>query len=944
MTSGPVNEGSITAYVRADAADFKSAMAEVQAITDKVAESDPTVTVHARTGEALTALAAVQAAQDALNDPARDSRGSAPLTGIDGLRSRLANVALPESFAVNDLQSAQRRLKLVTQEMTRAESDLNRTQSARNVLLESGSRDVQALAKGYADLTAATDKYREVEARLADARGIVSGFGGGGKNPPPKSGGTGGNGAAGLPAGAALAIGIGAVIPMVSDLAGFVAGLGGAFVGMGAAGMLAFKGITAEMKSGSDEGLVYSSLMSTLKDDLASLEQTAAHGVLTGFESAVSSVDNAMPSLTSEVDILSQGLGQVAGITLDGLTAGFQAVNPLINEAQSYIVGLANEWDQWIHSGGLAQWASDAERVFPLVSDTLGTLGQTVLRLVGDLAPLGTGMIQMIDAAAHAADVLSQVVGPALHAVGTIATDLGGPLTAGAAVAGLVAFNFTAVSTAVNKATFGMVDLGGVQAAATAKQIAYNAALADGATAADALAAGETAAKDASGPVGLAVTAVSAVVGGLVAALGSAAPAADGAASAEASYASALQASNGALNDQIRAVVAANLASGGYLQIAKSLGVDLPTLTDAVLGNKSAMDSVNATINANGMVTYKNGIRGTGTEVTKLSGEAQDLKNAIDGQNGALGSAEDQYKATHAAIGGTVSVTQQLTAAQNAATAAATTLQSALSSLGNVNMSEAQAQIAYKQSVADTTATIKKNGATLDENTQKGRDNQSALLNMAKSAVALVAAEQQQGDSEKKVQATMQQSRDAFIKAAMAAGDTRAEAKKLADQYGLIPGAVKTAFQTSGMNTALSQIAALKAAMAKIPRQFVVHFSSNASDIGITSSKIGSVARADGGPIYRAGGGWAAFIPQGTDTVPAMLTPGEFVVKDKSAAYNPQFLKAYNADPAAALASVSHTSGTHVEQHFTNIMQPGTSPAQFARELAWQGRNTGMRR
>jgi hypothetical protein len=40
-----------------------------------------------------------------------------------------------------------------------------------------------------------------------------------------------------------------------------------------------------------------------------------------------------------------------------------------------------------------------------------------------------------------------------------------------------------------------------------------------------------------------------------------------------------------------------------------------------------------------------------------------------------------------------------------------------------------------------------------------------------------------------------------------------------------------------------------------------------------------------------------------------MLTPEEFVVKQKSAAYDPQFLSAYNADPARALASVGGKGG-----------------------------------
>ena len=54
----------------------------------------------------------------------------------------------------------------------------------------------------------------------------------------------------------------------------------------------------------------------------------------------------------------------------------------------------------------------------------------------------------------------------------------------------------------------------------------------------------------------------------------------------------------------------------------------------------------------------------------------------------------------------------------------------------------------------------------------------------------------------------------------------------------------------------------------------------------------------NGGPIYRSRGGDSSdgvnFAPKGTDTVPAMLTPGEFVVNRSSAAKNLPLLRAIN--------------------------------------------------
>lgn len=55
----------------------------------------------------------------------------------------------------------------------------------------------------------------------------------------------------------------------------------------------------------------------------------------------------------------------------------------------------------------------------------------------------------------------------------------------------------------------------------------------------------------------------------------------------------------------------------------------------------------------------------------------------------------------------------------------------------------------------------------------------------------------------------------------------------------------------------------------------------------------GAVGRANGGWIYRSAGG-SAFRPRGTDVIPAMLSPGEFVVNAQSARANSELLHIIN--------------------------------------------------
>lgn len=71
--------------------------------------------------------------------------------------------------------------------------------------------------------------------------------------------------------------------------------------------------------------------------------------------------------------------------------------------------------------------------------------------------------------------------------------------------------------------------------------------------------------------------------------------------------------------------------------------------------------------------------------------------------------------------------------------------------------------------------------------------------------------------------------------------------------------------------------------------------------------------RAEGGLIYRAGGG-SIFQPKGTDTVPAMLTPGEFVIKKSS------------VDKIGTDALESINAGHYASGGLVGYLQSGGSP------------------
>ena len=107
----------------------------------------------------------------------------------------------------------------------------------------------------------------------------------------------------------------------------------------------------------------------------------------------------------------------------------------------------------------------------------------------------------------------------------------------------------------------------------------------------------------------------------------------------------------------------------------------------------------------------------------------------------------------------------------------------------------------WQQAIDDAAAAIKNNGATVDASTEKGRANRQMLVDMAGSARDNSAAQIAQGESLDAATQRMEGQRAKFIETAVAAGMSRDEAKKYADQLGLTPEAIKTTFQSNAADT-----------------------------------------------------------------------------------------------------------------------------------------------
>lgn len=143
----------------------------------------------------------------------------------------------------------------------------------------------------------------------------------------------------------------------------------------------------------------------------------------------------------------------------------------------------------------------------------------------------------------------------------------------------------------------------------------------------------------------------------------------------------------------------------------------------------------------------------------------------------------------------TDTLTASATAFTDAAADEAAALDEAMGALEEyygAALSASDATIALEQSIDDATAAAEKNGATLDLNTEAGRNNQAALNDIARSALNAATAMAENGATAEEVKGSTQRARDEFIKAAQSMGATADEAETLADKYGLIPSKVAT--------------------------------------------------------------------------------------------------------------------------------------------------------
>lgn len=287
-----------------------------------------------------------------------------------------------------------------------------------------------------------------------------------------------------------------------------------------------------------------------------------------------------------------------------------------------------------------------------------------------------------------------------------------------------------------------------------------------------------------------------------------------------------LSSTNGELNRSTRLLVATQLQQNGLAEKAAKSGISLGQLTDAVVGTDDQTNKLietwrksgkpsGETIVALGIMHGK--YQQTAQAVKAASAAADQHNNAtkknatsIKGQAGALATnTSAQKKDTSAALDATAKLKLQKDAADK--------LKTSLDLLSGKGIAAAQAELQFRDGMAQATQQVKDNGRSLSANTSAGRQNREWLLTQLSSLHDVASAQLDAGQKTSTVTQKLYSNEAALRQAAIGAGMNATQVNNLVRQYGQLPARKSTAVSAPGATTATGQVNGLHTAVGSLP-------------------------------------------------------------------------------------------------------------------------------
>lgn len=426
-------------------------------------------------------------------------------------------------------------------------------------------------------------------------------------------------------------------------------------------------------------------------------------------------------------------MGQALGNVASAMARLWMAFDPLNDSFALWLVDSTAALDRW--ADGLSETQAFQDFIDyiresgPQVAETLGALANAVLQIVEAAAPLGGPVLQALEGVGDAiATIAGSDAGPAIMATVTALALLR---------RGMATFERVSATSWVQNIK-GAETFGTRVAAARNPLLKTSAALAGIAIASSDTAQGFGLANAASGALlGTMAGPWGAAIGGAVGLMIDLTSSTGGFEVNAQSLTETLDQQTGAITENTTAFAANELEKQGVLKAANALGLSLADVTQASLGNAEAQERVNAALKAARDAFGE----GDTSEVFAFDEDAQLVTSAIGEMSGALEVGQGRIRRM-------ADATDVSTGALQRAEQAAQDFSDAVTRLNNVLERRATVRD-YEAAVDDLAASIKDNGRNFDINTEKGRNNQAALDNVATTAIRL--AENLKGAARQKV-------------------------------------------------------------------------------------------------------------------------------------------------------------------------------------------------
>ncbi|MFF2296978.1 hypothetical protein [Arthrobacter sp. NPDC058127] len=714
-----------------------------------------------------------------------------------------------------------------------------------------------------------------------------------------------------------------ALLGPVTAISSAAVGLGVAFGGMALGGIAAIAGIKHEMQDGTDVGNAYSAGLGAIKGNLAELGTSSANGMLGAFNDVVAETNIRMPFLNQFLAEGSAELGHMGGTALRGVLDGLQQMNPLIQfgavQLEKFVTWLfsfngTNGFTEFI------QYAMDNLPGTMTLIENLVTLAGHILAAYAPLGPVVLGFLNGLTG------LLNDLPLPVLAGLVTTATT--------------IAPAFNLAKTAVN--TFGdtailsalKVDMLGVSVNLAVPVVGILTAILAGAAMAMATSAAGTA--NASAAVQDYTQALkddNEELGKHVRLQAAKALSDAGAYDA----ARTLGVSQTVLTDALMGVAGAQDIVNDAVKKGKAFQEDntqnvISSTSHAMVQSEAQRNTAKAIDVVTGALNSQSGA------ISKSKQDNLDQAAAMNTTTGALTAQQIALQGQASIYGESVPVYQAAVKSQQdlADKAAQTTanmvqqndaaglLKMTLDGLNGKAISAAQAQNAFDSQLANMGTHVDKTGKTIKFTTANIGDMSAAsvalrgqLNSQVSGLMAVVEANGGLNDSTGQAKAEMEKMRTQIIDNAVAHGVDKDAVTAYVDKLLTIPASVPPTKLEIDKAKAEADIATFQAHVDAVHGKTIDLITRESTQKtadtmgtrtnpvtgeqetyvstpggaeapgngGVGTATGGSmwIARASGGPVnYLAAGGHPGQ-PQGTDTVPAWLTPEEFVFKRASA-------------------------------------------------------------